>query len=591
MPPTPSTRTSPHILARHVLPAWTRYVTAATLRGDIAAGLTGAAVVLPQGVAFAAIAGLPPEYGLYTAMVTPVVAALFGSSMIMVSGPATAICAVVFAALAPLAEPGSASYISMAITLALLTGACQLVFGLVNAGKLAAFVSHSVMLGFTAAAAVLIGVSQLRGALGVEAEGGGTAVERLARLGSAARDGVSPQALAVAGFTMAVALLCPRLHRRLPAYLVALIAGTAFAQLAFDGLDSVGALPSVLPVFSPVLPSVDDVLLLSESAIAIALIGLLEAITIGRAFAPRTDMPFSANREIIGQGLSNIVGSAFQAFPGSGSFTRSGLNYEAGARTPVAAIAASFALIALLFLIAPFLASIPIAAVSGLILVVAARLIRFDEIRHIMRTSRSDAIILFVTFGMGILVDLEFAILAGVTISLAHFIHRTMQPRFAIGAPDPSLVQRTFRNAENFNLPECPQMLVCRFDGPLYFGSAEMLRAEFRRISEERPRQKVILITMKGVNDIDLAGTEAIADEARRRRRLGGDLYLVARSQPFIDRLRRLGLLAVIGEDHILPDKHFAVAQIVPTLDPEICRTCEARIFHECARAPGGAAD
>jgi sulfate permease, SulP family len=564
--------------------AWRDRVTRETLRSDLVAGLTNAAVSLPQGVAFAAIAGLPPQYGLYTAMVTPIVAALFGSSMVMVSGPATAISAVVFAALAPHFTPESAPYIYAALVLTLMVGVIQLALGIAQLGRLAAFVSHSVMVGFTAAAAILIGVSQLRGALGVDAERGGAVLERLQNVASAATGGIEWRALIIAAVTIVVTLAIPLVHKRLPAFLIALVAGTLVSFLTgAEGLATVGALPSVLPSFSPVLPTLEQASMLAQSAFALALIGLLEAVAIGRAFATRTDAPFSANQEVIAQGLSNIVGSMFQAFPGSGSFTRSGLNYEAGAKTPLSAIFASIGLILILFAIAPLVKYIPIASMAGLIIVVAFRLVDANEILHIVKSSRSETMILVVTFLIGILVELEFAILVGVMLSLGNFILRTMQPNLVIASPDPAVPQRTFRNAEVFNLTECPQMIVCSFHGPLYFGSAEMLELEFRRIAVERPQQKVLLLNLKTAGDIDLSGVDTLVKECKRRRALGGDLYIVAKAVHFTLRLKRLGLYDEIGEDHVFPDRGIAISKILPGLNMSICATCKARIFIECA--------
>ena len=565
---------------------WRDRVTASNLRSDIVAGLTNAAVVLPQGVAFAAIAGLPPEYGLYTAMVTPIVAAIFGSSMVMVSGPTTAISAVVFAALSPHFTPESGPYIYAALVLTLMVGIIQLSFAAAQLGRLAAFVSHSVMTGFTAAAAILIGVSQLRGALGVETERGGTVLERLQNLVSASSHGMDWRTLLIAAVTIVVTLMAPRIHRQLPAFLIALVVGTLLSlAIGAEGLATVGALPSVLPSFSPVFPSIEQAHALAESAFAIALIGLLEAIAIGRAFAARTDAPFSANQEIVGQGISNIVGSMFQAYPGSGSFTRSGLNFESGAKTPLSAVVASIGLIIILFAVAPLVKYIPIAAMSGLIIIVAIRLVDVAEIKHIVTSSRTETMILGVTFLIGVLVELELAIYVGVMLSLGTFILRTMQLHIVIDVPDTSLKQRTFRNAEVFNLPECPQLLMCSCHGPLYFGSSAMLEAVFRSVAAERPCQKTLLVNLKSVGDIDLSGVDAIVKECKRRRGLGGDLFVVARAVHFKQRLKKLGLNEAIGDDHIFPDKFMAIAAIVPRLEKSICDTCKTRIFHECPKS------
>lgn len=581
----------PHVNLPAIFPFlnWMPNATRASLKADAFAGFTNAAIVLPQAVAFAAIAGLPPEYGLYTAMITPIVAALFGSSMVMISGPTTAISAVVLAAVSPVHAVGSASYIHAVLLLTILVGMIQLCLGLARVGRLAAFVSNSVMIGFTAAAAVLIGVSQLRGALGVDAERGGSVYDRIASIVQASLYGVDWHSIVIAGITMVTVLLLARYAKRLPGFLIALAVGTG-CSFAIGGPDSgvatIGALPSVFPSFSPPSGTMDEIGGLMESAMAIALIGLLEAVAIGRSFAPKTHTRFDANQEIIGQGLSNIVGGMFQAYPGSGSFTRSGVNYESGAKSPLSAVFACIALGLILLAVAPLLSYIPIAAMSGLILVVAWRLINVAEIKHILETSKSETAILAVTFLTGVLVELEFAIFLGVMLSLATFISRTMQPKFAVGAPDRSISQRTFRNAEIFHLPECPQMMICRFDGPLYFGSIDFLEAEFRRIAVERPGQKHVVVNLKGVGDIDLAGVDSIIREARRRKETGGDLYVIARAEHFVRRLRRLGLVRAIGEDHVFADKQVAIASVMPKLKKDICAKCTKRVYHECADMP-----
>ncbi|MEM1049134.1 MAG: SulP family inorganic anion transporter [Pseudomonadota bacterium] len=573
---------------------WGPKVTPASLRADLSAGITNAAIVLPQGVAFAAIAGLPPEYGLYTAMIPPIIAALFGSSMIMISGPTTAISAVVLAAVSPMHQAGTQDYIETVLLLTILVGAIQLGLGLARVGRLAAFVSNSVMIGFTAAAAVLIGVSQLRGALGIEASTGGSVYDRIAAIIVSASAGVDWRSVLIAGVTLVTLVVLTRYAARLPNFLIALGVGTA-AYFWVGGPDlgiaTVGSLPSVFPSFSPPSASLEEIGNLMQSATAIALIGLLEAVAIGRSFAPRTHTRFDANQEIVGQGLSNIAGGLFQAYPASGSFTRSGVNYESGARTPLAAVFSCGVLALILLAVAPLISYIPIAAMAGLILYVAWRLVNVAEIRHIIETSKSETAILAITFLTGILVELEFSIFIGVMLSFATFISRTMQPKFAVGAPDRSISQRTFRNAEAFNLPECPQFMICRFDGPLYFGSIDFLEAEFRRIAVERPGQKHIVVNLKGVGDIDLAGVDSIIREARRRKETGGDLYAITKAPHFISRLRRLGLYRSIGEDHIFIDKQVAIATVVPKLDRKICANCSKRVFHECAFMPAPDSD
>ncbi len=564
---------------------WWRSVTRDTVRADLIAGLTNASIVLPQGVAFATIAGLPPIYGLYTAMITPIVAALWGSSMVMVSGPTTAISAVVFSTLAGLSVPGSVEFIQLALLLTLMVGVIQFLLGFAGLGRLVAFVSHSVMLGFTAAAAVLIGASQIAPAMGVAIERGGSVIERLYRTLEAVEH-INMLAVAIAATAFIVTVLSRRIAPRSPTFLIGLTASAVLAwylEAEKNGVAMVGELPSIIPVFSPPTASIETIGIVTEGAFAIALIGLLEAVSIGRAFAYRTNTRFDANREIVGQGLSNIVGSMFQAYPGSGSFTRSGINYESGARTPMSAIFAAIFLFIILLLFAPLVAHIPIPGLAGLILLVAWKLVSFREIWEIARTSGTELSIIAATFLAGTMVELDFAIYVGVILSLMIFLSKTSRPNLVISAPDENGV---FRDPTLYSLRECPQAMFIRIDGPLYFGSVEAIERGFRKVERSRPLQKHMVLVLKGVGDVDLAGAHALIDEAKRRKKRGGGLYIVTRYEPLIKRLERLHVIEEIGEDHIIASKGDAIKAVTAQLSDDICSTCDARIFRECAGRP-----
>jgi len=563
---------------------WWHKVSPATIRADLFAAFTNAAIVLPQGVAFAAIAGLPPEYGLYSAMIPTMLAALFGSSMVMVSGPTTAISAVVFSALSGRYALGSPEFISAAILLTLMVGVIQLGLAVGRAGKLAGFVSHSVMLGFTMAAAVLIFVSQMKDALGLDLERGGSVFERLRRVAEHWSE-IDPAALIIAAVTFATAFLLTKFARRLPGFLIALIVGTCAAQLMSGAtLRTIGEINAILP--SPGIPSfgLSDVVSLLEPAFAVAVIGLLEALAIGRSFAARTQTKFFANQEVYGQGVANFIGSFFQAYPSSGSFTRSGVNFESGAQTPLAAVFSGFFLILILLLVAPLMKFVPIAAMAGLIFLVAIRLINIAQIKHIIQTSKTEVVILAATFLTGVLIELELALLLGVMLSFGSFVYRTARPALTIEAPDPMLSGNVFRDAEEFGLPECPQLMTTRFDGPMYFGSSEYLEHEFERIRLERPEQTHLIVNLKGTGDIDLAGVDALIAEAELRDRNKGGLYVIARSIKLIARLEHLGLIRTIHGSHLFENKHDAIGMLVPKLDLDICAACANPIFSECAR-------
>lgn len=576
---------------RRLLPflGWRHMVTSETLRADALAALTGATIVLPQGVAFAAIAGLPPEYGFYSAMITPIIAALFGSSWHVVSGPTTAISALVFGALSGSFVPGTPAFIQAAITLTLLVGIFQLALGLARLGALVDFVSHSVMTGFMAGAATLVALSQVDNALGLELPPAADIVAFVIGLAEQVT-AVDWRSALICFISLAVAIVSKAWFPRLPNYLIALLVGS-LACIGISGQENgvsvVGAIPSVIPSFTTPSTSISLLGDLAPAAFAIALVGLLEAVSIARAIAIKSGQDLDGNQEFMGQGLSNTVGSFFQCYAASGSFTRSGVNYEAGARTPLAAVMAAIFLFLILLFVAPLFAYVPIPAMAGVIIVVAWKLIDFRELWHIMRTSRSETSIAVITFISTIFIDLEFAIYIGVMLSFLIFLNKSAHPFLGIGAPDPNTRHRVFRSSETHGLTECPQLVFVRMDGPFYFGSVEHVRRRFREIERKRASQKHMLFMVKGVGEMDLPAAELMIEEARRRKRRGGSFHVQAKHVGAISRLNRFHVAEALSTEHVHTSKGDAIAEIVPTLDQSICATCTARIFKECPPPPG----
>ncbi|TQV74341.1 SulP family inorganic anion transporter [Denitrobaculum tricleocarpae] len=576
--------------AKNLLPfrLWVGLINRETLRGDAAAAFTNAAVVLPQAIAFAAIAGLPPQYGLYAAMVTPVIAAIFGSSWHLISGPTTAISVVVFATLSGIHEPGSAEYIQAALTITLLAGLFQLLMGLVRLGQLVSLVSHSVMVGFTAGAAILIALSQVSGFLGQKLPRPEEIDAFLAAIWHALPN-VDPYVFSIAMGTLLVTALSKKFWPRWPNYLIGLVFGSGLAYVLNaeeHGVQFVQSVPTGIPQFAAPSFSLDDLRTLSSGAFALALIGLLEAVSIARAIALKSKQPLDSNQEIIGQGLSNIGGSFFSAYLGSGSFTRSALNYESGARTPVAALLSALFLFIILIAISPFIERIPIPAMAGLIMLVAWKLIDFQEIRHILTSSASDTVVLIATFFAVVAIDLEFAIYVGVILSLSIFLRRSMRPGLPINVPNAKVSGRPFMSPILWNLPECPQAVFARLQGSLYFGAVEFVEKEFRRIEQERPGQKHFGLMLDGAVGVDLAGADLLIQEAKRREARGGHLYIGVRYPPIRRQLARFHVPREIGRKHIFRRKTEMVPKLVANLDPDICATCTTRVFRECPPVP-----
>ncbi|MGB5639884.1 MAG: SulP family inorganic anion transporter, partial [Sedimenticolaceae bacterium] len=450
---------------------WLPRINRHTISQDLVAALTGAIVVLPQGVAFATIAGMPPEYGLYAGMVPAIVAALFGSSWHLVSGPTTAASIVLLSSLSAFAEPGSAEYVRLALTLTLMVGAIQLFMGFARLGTLVNFISHSVVVGFTAGAAVLIGTSQLKHFFGVSIARGSSPFETLHALASSL-DAINPYVVTVAVVTLFTGIAIKRYLPRVPYMIGAMLVGslTAVALNApGHGIATVGALPSRLPPLS--MPAFDLATLreLAPTAVAVTLFALTEAVSIARSIAIKTGQHIDGSQEFIGQGLSNLVGSFFSGYVATGSFNRSGVNYEAGAQTPLAAVFAGILLMGVVVLVAPLAAYLPKAAMAGVLLLVAWGLIDGHHIRKILRASHSEAMVMSVTFLSALLLDLEFAILLGVGLSLITYLNRTSRPHLEERAPDPSLPKRRFNDARH--LPQCPRLRMVRVDGSLFFGA------------------------------------------------------------------------------------------------------------------------
>ncbi len=562
---------------------WWPLVSRQTVREDLIAGLTGAVIVLPQGVAFAIIAGMPPEYGLYTAIVPAIIAALFGSSFHLISGPTTAISIVVFSTISPLAEPGSMHFVQLALTLTLLAGAFQLLLGLARMGVLVNFISHSVVVGFTAGAAILIASSQMKNFLGVKVPAGESFLHTWLDLFRALPQ-TNLYIFAVALLTLASATAFRLWRPRWPGMLFAMIIGSALALVlgaAEHGIRLVGSLPASLPPLSLPDFSSKSMSTLAPGALAVAMLGLVEAVSIARSVATRSHQRINGNQEFIGQGLSNIVGSFFSSYASSGSFTRTGVNYRAGARTPMSAMFAALSLAVILVLIAPLAAYLPIAAMAGILLLVAYNLIDFHHIKVILKASHSDASVLIVTFLSTLFVELEFAIYVGVILSLVLYLNRTSRPAIVSRVPDPTRERRNF--ITDPHLPECPQLKIIRIDGSLFFGAVDHVQEQLHALEQIRPEQKHLLIVGNGINFIDVAGAEMLVQEARRRRAQGGALYLCRLKEGVCDPLRKGEYLPEIGEENIFPTKALAIRGIFDKLDPERCRRCDKRIFRECA--------
>ena len=570
---------------------WWPKVNRQTLRADLLAGLTGAVIVLPQGVAFATIAGLPPEYGLYTAMITPIIAAIFGSSWHLISGPTTAISIVIFSAVSSHADPGSKEFIEYALTITFLAGVYQLVFAFARLGVLVNFVSHTVVIGFTAGAALLIATSQMKQVLGIDIPRGesfiGTWLNIFQHLPN-----INGFVFLIAMLTLAIAMLIKKWRPSLPNMLIALIIGSAIAVLIGGesrGIKFVGEIPAHLPPFSSPDFSLQTIKQLAPQAFAVALLGLIEAVSISRAIASKSHQRIDGNQEFFGQGLSNVIGSFFSSYAGSGSFTRSGVNYTAGAQTPFSAIFAAVLLALIVLLVAPLTAYLPVAAMGGIILLVSYNLIDQKHIRKIIQTSKAETSILLTTFFATLFLELEFAIYLGVLLSLVLFLARTSTPDVVTLAPDrdPETGKHTLvRENSTKDLKECPQLKILRVDMSIYFGSSTHIQNTLHDVSEKQGIKHILLIG-SAVNFVDLTGAEMLEQESDRLKAKGGGLYFAELKKKVNSFIHQGHFDEHIGAEYFFSAKKEAIHRITTTvLDHHQCHECPLRVFEECYHPP-----
>ena len=579
---------------------WVRIVDRHTLRADLIAGILGALLVLPQGFAFATLAGLPPEYGLYTAIVPCVVAALFGSSWHVMSGPTNANSLALFATLAPLAAVGSPAYIQLALAVTVMVGAMQWLIGALRLGSIANLISPSALRGFTSGAAALIALHSLTDLLGLPAPGQHGTGALLVHLGEHL-GGVRPGALAVGAVTLLVVLGMRRTLPRWPFMLVGLAAGTALATVLnvgaagspWGGVAVVGPIPTIWPSFHWPAVQARSLPELLAIAFALTIVALGQSISIAKVVSARSGQPIDANCEFRGQGLSNIVGGFFSSYVSCGSLNRSLPNLEAGARTPLAAVFASLWLLLLLASTAPLLALIPQPAIAALLVLVALALFELKGWRRLWQLSREDFAIAAVTALATVTLRIEMAILLGTILTLVVYQHRTSHPSIrvmgfdtAVEAGAPSSRHFVVRADVSAPLPECPQLKLIRMEGEVYFGAVPHVADNLRELRTSAAAPRHLLVMAKSMNFNDLAAAELWATEMALRRASGGDLYFHRPRQPVLDLWQHVGFTRELGADHIFPSKRVALRAIFDRLDRSICAHCSARVFEECQGLP-----
>jgi SulP family sulfate permease len=493
--------------------------------------------------------------------------------------------------MAQLAEPGSSQYVTLVLTLSFVVGLIQLAMGLARFGALVNFVSHTVVVGFTAGAAMLIFASQVRNFFGIAIPAGSSFFQTLHAF-AANLERIEPFTVLVGVATLAAGMAARRWLPRFPYMIVAMVAGGILGYALnrwlgpeYANVKTLGALPGALPELSAPSLTLDALGSLTGAAIAVSVLGLVEAVSIARSIAVKSGQRIDGSQEFIGQGLSNIVGAFFSAYPSSGSFNRSGANYEAGARTPLAAVLSAGILVLIVLGVAPFAAFIPIASMAAILFLVAWGLIDFHHIATIVRASRAESAVLAATFAATLVLHLEFAVLVGIALSLALYLQRTSRPALRSLIPDGQSPLRKFRERRPGEA-ECPQLRLLRIEGSLYFGAVDHVGDYLQRIWEKRPAQKHLLVFSKSMNFVDVAGAELLAREADRRRAGGGGLYFYGLRESAAKMITGPAYADKFASGATFATKAEAIATLFGRLDRSICATCRARVFTECQSLP-----
>ncbi len=560
------------------------------LKCDIIAGITVALVLIPQSMAYAQLADLPPYYGLYASFLPVAVAAVFGSSRQLATGPVAIVSLLTASAVGPLvATAGGEAFIAYAVLIALMVGVIQLAMGLMRLGVLVDFISHPVVIGFTNAAAIIIATSQLGPILGVSVERAPYHYETIWNIMLATADQAHWQSLGIAALSLAIMLAARRFAPKWPDVLLAVAVATLLSWwLGFkeNGGMVVGEIPQGLPDFSAPTANFEMIRELSGAAIAIALIGFTEAISVAKVMAASTRQRLDANQELIGQGLSNIAASFSQGYAVSGSFSRSAVNFSAQAVTGFSSVVTAVVVGFTLLFLTPLFYHLPQPALAAVIILAVAGLIKVKPFLHIWKVQRHDAVVSLLTFLLTLVFapHLENGILIGAALSLGLYVYRTMRPSVVLLARHEG---GGFRDATKGILKTCPKIAILRFGGPLFFANTGYFEHKILDRVASQPELRFIIIDAVSMNEIDATGEAMLHQLARRLVELHIEFLFVRVPAPVMETLERSGFASAEWADHFFMDRKNALAfawrKLAERKDTECSvSACDTRDLSSC---------
>jgi SulP family sulfate permease len=556
------------------------------LRADVVAALTVAIVMLPQAIAFALIAELPPAVGLYSAIVASIVGGLWGSSNHLQTGPTNTTSLLVLSVLLTIARPDQPEYVVAAGVMAVLVGIFRLVMGLARLGVLVNFVSRAVIVGFTAGAGILILTNQLRHLFRLDIPSAPRLDQTLVNLATHVTE-THWISLIIGIVTIALVSALRKVNRKLPGPLIGMVAAAAVVgvfRLDAQDVRVVGELPRGFPPLAR-LPLADWDLIgdLVTGSLAVATIGLIESISIARVISTQTGQRLDSNQEFVGQGLANIVSGLFSGYPCSGSFTRSAVNFQAGAKTGIAGVLAGVFVLISMIVLAPLARYVPLSSLAGVLILTALGLIDRKEIARIWNSGHGDRVIMVATLVATLAIPLEYAVLSGIGLSLLYYLVRTSAPRVLAVLPD----ERFRHFAYQPQKPACMQMGIVEILGDLYFGATNHVEDCIQHNLEQNPDQRYLLLRMHAVEECDISGIHTLESIVRNYRERGGDVYLVRVREHVLALMQNSEFYDYVGADHFL-DPDGAIGHLFyRVIDPAICiYECPVRAFQECQNLP-----
>ncbi len=530
--------------------AWLKTYDKKNLMADFMAGLVVAVMLVPQGMAYALLAGLPPVMGLYASTVPIIIYALFGSSRQLAVGPSAIIAILTLSAISAASANNPSEYVGLAVILALMVGIIQSALGFLRAGFITNFLSHAVISGFTSAAAIVIGLSQLKHILGLKLLHTHSTIGFFIELSKHLKE-TNYISLIIALASIILLFSFKKLIPKFPAAILVVIGSSLavyFLQLNNLGVRIVAEVPQGLPHLAIPAVTISNVVALLPGALTIAFISFMESIAVASTFAAKDKYKLDANKELIGLGLANIAGSLFQAFPVAGGFGRSAVNYQAGAKTQLAALITAALIIATLVFMTPLFYYLPNAALAAIVVVAVLGLIDFDELKHLWKLRKADAYSLLVAFFATLFIGVEQGIVIGVAFSLMTFIWRSAYPHTAeLGLLESKSV---FRNVNRY--PEVkthPNIFISRIDASLYFANMAFIEKCLNDVVAERPELEHIIFDFSAVNDIDAVALCNLEDKIADYKDNSINVYIAGMKGPVRDMVEKAGWFEKYGQN------------------------------------------